>query len=212
MHIAELELTAAAPHALAPFYAEVLGLPISLAGGALAVRVGASLLRFVPGQAGVYHFAMNVPRQRIADAVVWLAPRASLLADSAGQTVFHTDSWDSDAVYFRDPVGNILELIARHSLPDEPPDAADAPFGPQCLRCISEIGIACDDVPASIAAYCALLGAQPYSESSASFAPIGDERGLLILVKTGRVWFPETGIPAARLPLTVRADGQTIVM
>ena len=35
------------------------------------------------------------------------------------------------------------------------------------------------------------------------FTPVGDEQGLFVVVKRGRMWFPDTGKAAELLPITV---------
>jgi hypothetical protein len=39
--------------------------------------------------------------------------------------------------------------------------------------------------------------------TSAEFAPVGDEDGLLVLVAVGRPWYPTDAVVAGPLPLTV---------
>jgi catechol-2,3-dioxygenase len=204
MYIEELELYAADLARLRAFYGDTLGLPLLKADDErLELHVGRSLLRFVrapEGWAGRYHFAFNIPENQIAAGRAWLAERVALIADSAGSDTFPSESWNSDQIYFYDSAGNIGELIARHSLPN----ASDAPFGPSSLLSVSEIGLVVEDVQAAVARFEAELGLGVYSDSSASFAPLGDEHGLLILVPPGRIWFPETGVAAA--PAPVRAS------
>ena len=44
----------------------------------------------------------------------------------------------------------------------------------------------------------------PYKdESSETFTAVGDAEGLFITVKQGRIWYPNTGIPAQLLPVCV---------
>ena len=53
-----------------------------------------------------------------------------------------------------------------------------------------------------------MAGAPVYrGQPDATFTPLGDEHGLLILVPQGRVWYPNTGQPAQALPLAVRVEG-----
>ncbi len=190
------------------FYAEVLGLAVQDddAGG-FAASVGASRLVFAPSAApvGPYHFAFNIPESQFASAKAWLAARTPLLHDDAGADQFFSENWQADMFYFADPAGNILELIARHTLPGDAAAPADAPS----LLCISEIGIATDDVAATVAALCAALGIAEYrGPGSQTFAAVGDERGLFIVVRHGRAWFPTADARALLWPavLTVR-DG-----
>jgi hypothetical protein len=74
-------------------------------------------------------------------------------------------------------------------------------FDERSILSISEIGLASDDVIATVAQ---LQGAaMPIYDGAGSdtFAAVGDEHGLLIVVSRGRIWFPETGTPADLVPL-----------
>jgi len=190
----------AAQHA---FYAGTLGLPV-LEGTADAVtlQVGATRLTFEEVTARgelVYHIAFNIPRNKLAAAKEWLATRAPVLT-ADGRDEFVSEPWGARMVYARDPAGNILECIARRTLPND----QMGPFGPHDLLSVSEIGLPVDDVAARVAALEGALGIAAYNEQSAAFVPLGDEQGLLIVVMVGRPWFPTTTravVAPARLTL-----------
>lgn len=201
MYIHELTLSAHDVVALHSFYTRVLGLPArEVSAERLTLQAGTTLLSFTRAESGTrpyYHFAFNIPPASFAAAQAWLRARVPLLADQTGRDVFHSENWDADNLYFLDPAGNILELIARNTLPA----AFEPPFGPQHMLCVSEIGVATEDVPATVRAL-AELGVEEYrGPGSEAFNPVGDERGLCIVVKRGRVWFPDTGRPAVVAPL-----------
>ncbi|BDP43528.1 hypothetical protein DAETH_34970 (plasmid) [Deinococcus aetherius] len=186
------------------FYAGVLGFPLEDDATGLSLRAGSTLLRFVPGEAGgPYHFALNVPEDRFPGARAWLEERVALLPDDTGQTVFHSENWNADMVYFRDAGGNILELIARHTLPALPGSGFDVTD----LLGVSELGVSVSDVPGTVRDLQGRFGLRTYGESSPTFTPLGDEEGLLIVVPVGRGWFP-VGEPARRLPFHLRAHGE----
>ncbi|NEN44430.1 hypothetical protein G3V71_24050, partial [Escherichia coli] len=99
----------------------------------------------------------------------------------------------------------------RHTLAN----ASTAPFTGQSLLGLSEIGVAAQDVGAAARDAQASIRASPYRWSgSPEFMPLGDEQGLLIFVHQGRVWYPDTGVEAARLPVTVtvRNEGETVTL
>src|SRR5690242_17559175 len=58
-----------------------------------------------------YHFALLVPGDRFDAAHAWADERFELVGG-----VFDFDNWDARAVYFLDPAGNIVELIAHRGL------------------------------------------------------------------------------------------------
>src|SRR5262249_27317150 len=78
------------------------------------------------------------------------------------------------------------------------------PFGASSIVAVTEIGLTCADVPTQVAWLRAELGVEVYvGGASEEFAPVGDEEGLLIVVKQERVWFPDTGKPAVFAPLAL---------
>jgi len=118
---------------------------------------------------------------------------------------------DSESVYLRGPDGAVLELIARHRLPDRPTWPA-GPFGPRSLLAVSEVGIAVPDVAAAVADLRSALGCAPFGDPEPRFAPVGDDTGLLVLVAERRVWFPTAADRASTGPLTATVgapDGRT---
>jgi hypothetical protein len=135
---------------------------------------------FVEGESTRHHFAFHV-----ADLEPWKAR-----LDVTDEHDF--SSWDgARAVYFRDPEENVGELIARPSAHAE--------------LSLAEVGLPVHDVPAALATL-AQLGLAPYREADESFAPVGDEDGLLIVVRVGRGWFP-VGVPAGDAPIEVTVAG-----
>lgn len=187
------------------FYTETLGLPLHVEDAtAFTVQAGATRLTLAasPDFTGAYHFAFNVPRSLFASARAWIAARTPLLREGERDAFVSTSGgWDAEMTYFRDAAGNIVEFIARRTLPDD----ATGAFGPEMIRCVSEIGLPVADVPAQSAALAATLGAAPYGEQSDTFAPVGDEHGLVIVVREGRPWFPtQTAATDAPVHLTVQ--------
>jgi catechol-2,3-dioxygenase len=186
------------------FYTQVLGLPLAHPAEPeqFTVQTGRSQLTFVQareGENGRYHFAFNIPPNQFVEAKQWLTNHVPLIHDEQGADEFHFRSWNAHALYFFDPAGNVVELIARHDLPDH----ATTPFGPHSLLSISEIGLATDDVAATAELARTTLGLAPYrSGVSQDFTAVGDEHGLLIIVQQGRVWYPNTGVAAGLYPVT----------
>nr|MDQ3327713.1 hypothetical protein [Chloroflexota bacterium] len=150
-----------------------------------------------------YHFAFNIASRTMAEAKAWLASRVPLL-DKAGEELFSFEHWTAESIYFRDPAGNIGELIARHTLADDSPAA----FGPQHLRCVSEIGLPAPDVSEMVDGLVGSFDLERYGETSDSFSPVGDERGLFIVVREGRPWFP-TDSAAEAHPISALIEGAT---
>jgi catechol-2,3-dioxygenase len=203
MRIEEVELLTGDVAALRDFYAGVLKLPAQLADGVLSVQAGRSRLTFKQAPAGwegFYHFAFNIPENQLKEAKAWISSRVPLIRDQAGEDEFDFESWNAHSIYFRDPARNILEFIARHSLPNR----SGEPFDEEGVLSISEIGITSEDVLETVHMLEERLGIEVYDgPPSETFTAIGDENGLLIVVKRGRVWFPDTGQTADLYPVTV---------
>lgn len=153
-----------------------------------------------PTPPAVAHFAFNIPENRFDEAVAWLRARAPLLTEPDGSERFAFSDWDAHAVYFADPDGNIAELIARHTLPGSRRESLE-------FLSLSEIGLVVDDVPATAAT----LGLPSYRPGHASFRPMGDEEGLVIVVQRDRPWYPDNRHRAQPVAwkLTL-ADGRVI--
>ena len=203
MKFLELRLSANSLVQQISFYRETLGLELlAETPEHFTVQVGSSLLHFdiSEGEGGAYHFAFNIPENKLSEAKAWLLERVELLKEN-GQNQFSSESWNAEQVYFLDADGNILEFIARHELPN----ASTAPFSSQYTLNVSEIGYVVPDVARTLAAL-DRLGLAPYREVGEKFAAVGDAHGLLILAETNRPWFPTAGLPTAGLPTEMRAE------
>ena len=204
MKLREVHLLASDVDAALRFYRDTLKLDARITDGDVHVIVGGvSQLVFhraPEGWHGVHHFAFNVPEAQFAGAKAWLMQRMLLHRDATGVDEFFFADWNAHAAYFFDPLGNIVEIIARHTLPDD--DVR--PFSSAGLRCISEIGLPVEDVRRAVPRLCDEASTNAYrGPGSDEFAAVGDEHGLLIVVRCGRLWFPDTGIAAQAVPLRI---------
>lgn len=210
MKFAEVRLPANDVDAQAVFYGDTLGLPIVARNdGEVHFQVGVSRLVFAQVLSQDFapqHFAFNIPEHRLEEARSWLQKRCELIPDEAGNEVIHSENWNAHSVYFYDADGNIGELIARHTQPTPHAGAFDA----SALLCVSEVGSVTDDPAATAKLACANLNAQVYrSKLNDTFVPVGDEDGLLIIVKMGRLWYPDCVLPAQYSPITLAIAGAT---
>lgn len=208
MQIQNLILSAQQPGQLLEFYTQVLELPKI---GEDTVRVGSSTLAFEPARAGetpFYHFAFNIPHNQLQEAKAWAETRVTLIPDAKDEVWLRSKTWEADMFYFYDPAGNILEFIARHTLAN----SSSQPFSVSSLLSISEIGLVCEDVPTTVAKLQSKTEAPIYrTEVNETFVPLGDENGLFIVVRQGRIWAPDTGKAAMVAPFkVVLENGQTI--
>jgi catechol-2,3-dioxygenase len=210
MQLHELQLETRVLDQQRAFYTQVLELPLRAAQpDQCALTVGTSILTFTATTQSaplVYHFAFTIPAQQFDAARRWLAARVPLLTDPTGADQFVFAEWNAQACYFHDPAGNICELIARHNLPDAPTPETT----PARLLNLSEIGLVTDDVPHLVQTLQDTLGSPIYRGAiNPLFTPVGDEHGLLIVVQTGRIWFPTRSGTAAAAPLTAIVSDTT---
>lgn len=202
-------LTAGGPGKLLPFYRDVLGVPVlKSTDRRLTVGIGYTVITFVRaeeaaagagGKTPHYHFAINIPENKLDEAKRWIEAKVEL-GKEGDRDISHSELWNSDAVYFMDPGGNILELIARHTMVN----GVNRPFDPERdLLGVSEMGLPTKDVPGAADVF-ESLGIPTYIRKNPEFNPVGDEEGLFILVQPGRRWAFTSGLTAECFPFMVR--------
>jgi len=189
------DVTLAAPPEAPAFYERALGLPRD----GDAIRIGETVLRFEPGDGEpFYHFALLVPGDRFDPALAWARERVEILGD-----VFDAEAWDARAVYFHDPAGNIVELIAHHELEQ---NGRVGDFGGDELVGFSELGIVGD--PPKLLRRLEAVGLRMWDgtiDEPGRLAFVGEQGRTLILAPTGRGWMP-TDRPAEPHPVEVVLD------
>lgn len=199
------------------FYEGIMRLPLlEKNANSLTFEVGSSRLTFYKAEdfKGPYHFAMDVASNHLQAMQTWANNRFRLLSEAEDEMIyFHSDNWNADQVYFFDPDGNIVEIIARHTRQIYAPTE----FKPETAWLnLSEIGLAVPEVAQAVEGLGKGIGWSPYlGVVGDTFCALGDHDGLLILVQEGRMWFPERRQPAQALPLTVQLQtdsGETITL
>ncbi|MFK7799183.1 MAG: VOC family protein [Aureispira sp.] len=192
MYIQHLHLYTNNLQAQHHFYKTILELPTSaLQTTTFEVRIGQSQLHFHHKKnATNYHFAINIPANKIKEAASWLADRV-VIQPYQGEEIVDFDFWNAEAVYFYDKDQNIVELIARKNTQPVRDDA----FGAAQWLGISEIGTPVEDVPALCHWLIKEGGLERYSGDLKRFAAIGDEEGLFIIINNKeRKWIPNQDI------------------
>jgi hypothetical protein len=189
-----LRTTSSASTPTGGFYGGELGLPLERD----AIVVGETTLRFEPSEGEpFYHFALLVPGDRFDAALPWAGERVELLTD-----VVDFEPWDGRAVYFHDPAGNIVELIAHRGLEENGRRGA---FSAEELVGFSELGIVGDQ--SARLEELESLGLELWDGSVRPdrLAFVGERGRTLILAPVGRGWMP-TGRPAEAHPVEFQLD------
>jgi len=193
-------LTTAALADMKDYYRGLLGLKVvEEKSGEVTFAAGASRLTFVHVEAGqgdpFYHFAFNIPENKILSARSWqlermelMPARESLRDPDYPDDVIHFRHWNAHSLFFWDPGGNIVEYIARHDLKN----GAPGPFSSEDILYASEIAFIVDDVPGTALDLRRAFELEQYRGGSERFTAVGDERGLLLVMRRGRqLGFPE---------------------
>jgi catechol-2,3-dioxygenase len=194
--ILSLELLSSAPLAkMRVFYHQSLGLRVAdEQPDRLTLAAGETRLTFVKagpndGQP-FYHFAFNIPQNKVLAARAWQKERTALLPipewlrdPKYPDDVVDYRHWNAHSLFFYDPAGNVVEYIARHDLRN----GARGDFGSKDILYASEIGLIVDDVAAAAARLKEVVGLDQYRGASDQFTALGDERGLLLVMKRGRI-------------------------
>jgi len=209
MILLEIRLQAKRLFPLYHFYKNVLELPIT-DDSPVHFTIHTSLSKLIfektedPLSDPTYHFAFNVPSNRIQEAHDWLKERTELLwHEDYNSYIADFSSWKAYSVYFFDPGGNIVEFIARTDLKD----IVDEPFSPQQIRNVSEIGLVFPEQTFRYSIEQLLkdyklnfFSKQPPLEK---FCAIGDDEGLFVAVPENKNWYPCKDKPARRFTMKI---------
>lgn len=134
-----------------------------------------------------YHFAFNIPINKLEEAITWVLQRTSLItADDSFVTDFK--NWQAKAIYFFDNNRNILEFICRKELNN----LIDQPFSVEAILNINEIGLVADE-PLLIAREIIGNAKTDYfakGPKREDFVAVGNDNGLFVISNPNREWHP----------------------
>ncbi|HSR68137.1 MAG TPA: ring-cleaving dioxygenase [Acidobacteriota bacterium] len=176
------------------FYQGLLGLAVTDQDDRrLTVQAGKTPITFTHRDDGLrrpfYHFAFNIPENKVVASRDWQRERTPLMTIPSRlrdpdypDDVVHFRNWNAHSVFFLDPAGNVVEYIGRHDLDN----AASGSFSSKDILYASEIGLVVDDVPRAAGQVGKLAGVSEYRGRSDVFTAMGDEGGLLLVMKRGR--------------------------
>ena len=191
MDILEIEILSDNIEETTKFYSELLGFKILHADrNTISFAVGKSVLTFIKSDNlnPKYHFAFNIPENKLDEAIEWCKNKVDLIFIEDQNVITNFENWNANAVYFYDNNGNLLEFIARHDLNNTQNES----FSSKSILNISEIGIVNENPLALGKELIAKHNLKFFSKNDNSelFAAVGDDEGLLIIVKPNRNWYP----------------------
>jgi len=217
MEINRLILQTSALKELTAFYTTAIGLPaVSKNENEITISIGSTELVFnqVSAADPFYHIAINIPANKIEEAKKWLTNHVELIwMDQYNSDIADFVNWHAKSVYFFDPAGNIVELIARFDLDNK----TDESFSASQFLSVSEVGLVIKEadfnrsVSGLLEKYrLSYFDKQPPLQQ---FRAIGDDEGLFIVVPENRNWFP-TDKPSGVFPMEIQFtnDGREYVL
>ena len=186
------------------FYQDILGLSIIEKNSKwVTIQAGNSILKFIENSTfnSIYHFAFNIPENKLEEAIEWCKNKVGLIVIEDQNVIANFEAWNANAVYFYDNNGNLLEFISRYDLEN----ASTENFSSKSILNISEIGIVTEN-PLELGNLLIEKQALEFfskNNNSEVFSALGDDEGLLIIVKPNRNWYP-TQTPSQSNPTEIR--------
>ena len=184
------------------FYHEKMEFPIvNEQKNEITFEVGNSTLTFVKIAVTEnnpwYHFAFNIPENKLLKAREWQLKRTSLILTPRRSRdpdfpddVRNFSHWNAHSLFFYDPAGNLLEHIARHDLNNAKPGS----FTKDDILNISEIAFVVDDQQAMAKKFYDEFSLNVYPKNTSFWWAMGDENGLLLAIPK-RLWGENTDNP-----------------
>ena len=204
----EIRLKTGSIKSLHTFYDHNLLLKNSLSsdGNCFTVYAGETNLVFEESaEDAFYHFAFNIPSNKIDEAYAWTQERVQLLwLEEYESYIARFDDWHARSIYFFDPLGNIVEFVARFDLQDN----VNEEFSASQIRNVSEIGLVFPkdsfekDVGELMKSHSLnYFDKQPPMKH---FRAVGDDQGLFIIVPENRNWYPTSDRISRIYPISIR--------
>ncbi|KAF9659888.1 glyoxalase [Tenacibaculum mesophilum] len=215
MTLNEIEIKTANIQTVKAFYTNVLELPTTQINiKSIRIKIGTSYLKFIEdskNSSPAYHLAFNIPENKLQEEIEWSAGRFEFVKKENKILITNFENWNANSVYFYDVDGNILEFIARHDLDN----ATTEQFNSNQILNISEFGIVKNrpDIYGKYLIDTYGLRLFEKNHNSETFTALGDDNGLLIIVKTNRNWYPtETPSKASTATIKLNNSGTDVIL
>lgn len=170
------------------FYKNTIGLTVlNKNSNTASFKIGNSVLKLNQSNSfQPYHFAINIPCNKVQESLQWLKTKVDVLKDGSKEIV-NFDGWNAKAVYFYDADNNIVELIARNNLCNESKQV----FSTDLFLEISEIGVPVNNLKKVYQSLHKQFNLTMYDGDLERFCAVGNEEGLFICIdKNVKKWFP----------------------
>lgn len=159
-------------------------------------KIGETTVTFKKSSGAFYHYAINIPENQIENAYKWLIENTDLKIISSAETsadIIHKPKFNAHSVYFIDPMGNLVELIARHDLKN----SAEGDFNPKnMLLKISDVTIITRSLKSSTELLRSSLALTELPGTTNALKPIGGKNGIITLMVPYKPYPPTDDIIA----------------
>jgi len=188
MKIKELSLYTNKLREQKEFYTSVIGLKLLNENiDSFTLSIGSTKLTFMESNVSYnYHFAINIPSNKIAEGADWLEQKVEIQKFN-GDEIVKFPNWNANAIYFYDGSKNIVEFIARKNLNIN----SKSEFSKNNFISVSEIGVPTVDVQNIYSQLNRNYKLEKYDCEDNIFCAVGDEGGLFIIIDhTKKKWIP----------------------
>lgn len=174
------------------FYAQTFGFEINEeTERSISFSIGTSKLNFElieEKQNPKYHFAFNIPLNKIDQAIIYTNKRTHLIETEKNSFVTDFKNWEAKAIYFFDNNKNILEFITRKDLNNN----SKKKFTKNSILNINEIGVVADEPLLTSDEIIKKTKTTFFSKGPKreDFSTVGNDNGLFVISNPHRKWYP----------------------
>ncbi len=202
----ELVLRTASLQAATEFWQGQLGFEvIDNTPTSVTFQIGSSRLKFlnqVTINAPIYHFAIEIPANQVENALDWLKNEGGKYADGpqqaveiltdeeTGAEIIYRPLYKSRSVFFKDPNGQIIELIGREASEN----TVDGVFSRSLMTKICDFSLITKDARKCETLLNEEFGFRAFEGTSSSYKPVGGAHGTLTMLIPGRPFIPTESI------------------